>query len=250
MELLHLRDRQSEGELVELARARGRRCRSSRPRGQLYGETRVLAFSVRQELNGAQPSGGSSAKPEEARMKTADEALSREIERGMTRQDILRRAAALGIVVTGRNVRTAHRGGVRLDARSSEAARSARRRPAARRTSSTASTSSRSRTSCASSRGSTASPASTRRARSSSISPRSSRRRRPTSTSSASARAIEFHNGKTLDDRRRHLLDQAHEEPEAEAVRQRGVRRDRPERHQEARQADRAGSSCRGPTSR
>jgi peptide/nickel transport system substrate-binding protein len=34
-------------------------------------------------------------------MKTADEALSREIERGMTRQDVLRRAAALGIVVGG-----------------------------------------------------------------------------------------------------------------------------------------------------
>ena len=34
-------------------------------------------------------------------MMTADEALSREVERGMTRQDILRRAAALGIVVTG-----------------------------------------------------------------------------------------------------------------------------------------------------
>jgi peptide/nickel transport system substrate-binding protein len=33
-------------------------------------------------------------------MRTADEALSREVERGMTRQDILRRAAALGIVVT------------------------------------------------------------------------------------------------------------------------------------------------------
>jgi peptide/nickel transport system substrate-binding protein len=34
-------------------------------------------------------------------MTTADEALSREIERGMTRQDVLRRAAALGIVVGG-----------------------------------------------------------------------------------------------------------------------------------------------------
>jgi peptide/nickel transport system substrate-binding protein len=34
-------------------------------------------------------------------MPTADEALSREVERGMTRQDLLRRAAALGIVVTG-----------------------------------------------------------------------------------------------------------------------------------------------------
>ena len=34
-------------------------------------------------------------------MQTADEALSREVERGMTRQDILRRAAALGIVVSG-----------------------------------------------------------------------------------------------------------------------------------------------------
>ena len=34
-------------------------------------------------------------------MRTADEALSREVERGMTRQDILRRAAALGIVVAG-----------------------------------------------------------------------------------------------------------------------------------------------------
>jgi peptide/nickel transport system substrate-binding protein len=34
-------------------------------------------------------------------MTTADEALSREVERGMTREDILRRAAALGIVVTG-----------------------------------------------------------------------------------------------------------------------------------------------------
>ena len=34
-------------------------------------------------------------------MRSADEALSREIERGMTRQDLLRRAAALGIVVTG-----------------------------------------------------------------------------------------------------------------------------------------------------
>jgi peptide/nickel transport system substrate-binding protein len=34
-------------------------------------------------------------------MATADEALSREVERGMTRQDILRRAAALGIVVAG-----------------------------------------------------------------------------------------------------------------------------------------------------
>ncbi|HJS49760.1 MAG TPA: ABC transporter substrate-binding protein, partial [Gaiellaceae bacterium] len=32
-------------------------------------------------------------------MTTADEALSREVERGMTRQDVLRRAAALGIVV-------------------------------------------------------------------------------------------------------------------------------------------------------
>jgi peptide/nickel transport system substrate-binding protein len=34
-------------------------------------------------------------------MRTADEALSREVERGMTREDILRRAAALGIVVAG-----------------------------------------------------------------------------------------------------------------------------------------------------
>jgi peptide/nickel transport system substrate-binding protein len=34
-------------------------------------------------------------------MTTADEALSREVDRGMTRDDILRRAAALGIVVTG-----------------------------------------------------------------------------------------------------------------------------------------------------
>src|SRR5262245_50234545 len=40
-------------------------------------------------------------RPEEARMATADEALSREVQRGMTRQDILRRAGALGIVVTG-----------------------------------------------------------------------------------------------------------------------------------------------------
>ena len=45
--------------------------------------------------------GGLIGKPEEARMTTADQALSREIERGMTRQDILRRAAALGIVVGG-----------------------------------------------------------------------------------------------------------------------------------------------------
>ena len=34
-------------------------------------------------------------------MITADEALSREVERGMTRQDLLKRAGALGIVVTG-----------------------------------------------------------------------------------------------------------------------------------------------------
>jgi peptide/nickel transport system substrate-binding protein len=34
-------------------------------------------------------------------MTSVDEALSREVERGMTRQDILRRAAALGIVITG-----------------------------------------------------------------------------------------------------------------------------------------------------
>ena len=34
-------------------------------------------------------------------MTSFDEALSREVERGMTRQDLLRRAAALGIVVTG-----------------------------------------------------------------------------------------------------------------------------------------------------
>ena len=34
-------------------------------------------------------------------MTTADEALSREVERGMTREDLLRRAAALGIVVGG-----------------------------------------------------------------------------------------------------------------------------------------------------
>jgi peptide/nickel transport system substrate-binding protein len=34
-------------------------------------------------------------------MTTADEALSREVERGMTREDLLRRAAALGIVVAG-----------------------------------------------------------------------------------------------------------------------------------------------------
>lgn len=34
-------------------------------------------------------------------MPTADEALSREVERGMTREDLLRRAAALGIVVSG-----------------------------------------------------------------------------------------------------------------------------------------------------
>ena len=34
-------------------------------------------------------------------MTTADEALSREVERGMTRQDLLKRAGALGIVVTG-----------------------------------------------------------------------------------------------------------------------------------------------------
>jgi peptide/nickel transport system substrate-binding protein len=34
-------------------------------------------------------------------MPTADEALSREVERGMTREDILRRAAALGIVISG-----------------------------------------------------------------------------------------------------------------------------------------------------
>src|SRR5687768_11134294 len=38
---------------------------------------------------------------EGARMITADEALSREVERGMTRQDLLKRAGALGIVVTG-----------------------------------------------------------------------------------------------------------------------------------------------------
>jgi len=36
-----------------------------------------------------------------ARMTTADEALSREVERGMTREDLLRRAAALGVVVAG-----------------------------------------------------------------------------------------------------------------------------------------------------
>jgi peptide/nickel transport system substrate-binding protein len=34
-------------------------------------------------------------------MRSADEALSREVERGMTREDLLRRAAALGIVVAG-----------------------------------------------------------------------------------------------------------------------------------------------------
>jgi peptide/nickel transport system substrate-binding protein len=34
-------------------------------------------------------------------MRTADEALSREVERGMTREHLLRRAAALGIVVSG-----------------------------------------------------------------------------------------------------------------------------------------------------
>ncbi len=34
-------------------------------------------------------------------MTSFDEALSREVERGMTRQDLLRRAAALGVVVTG-----------------------------------------------------------------------------------------------------------------------------------------------------
>ena len=34
-------------------------------------------------------------------MKSADEALSREVERGMTREHLLRRAAALGIVVAG-----------------------------------------------------------------------------------------------------------------------------------------------------
>ena len=34
-------------------------------------------------------------------MRTADEALSREVERGMTREDLLRRAAALGIVAAG-----------------------------------------------------------------------------------------------------------------------------------------------------
>src|SRR5438093_2212500 len=34
-------------------------------------------------------------------MTTADEALSREVERGMTREDVLRRAAALGIVLAG-----------------------------------------------------------------------------------------------------------------------------------------------------
>src|SRR5262245_57057548 len=33
-------------------------------------------------------------------MTTADEALSREVERGMTREDVLRRAAALGIVIS------------------------------------------------------------------------------------------------------------------------------------------------------
>src|SRR5918993_3926016 len=38
---------------------------------------------------------------EGVRMVTADEALSREVQRGMTRQDILKRAAALGIVVSG-----------------------------------------------------------------------------------------------------------------------------------------------------
>ena len=88
-------------------------------------------------------------------MRTADEALSREIERGMTRQDILRRAAALGIVVAGGTFgplteaafasTQIKRGGTFRQAR-----------PAARRTSSTASTSSRSRTSCGSSRRSTA----------------------------------------------------------------------------------------------
>ena len=34
-------------------------------------------------------------------MRSADEALSREVERGMTREHLLRRAAALGIVVAG-----------------------------------------------------------------------------------------------------------------------------------------------------
>ena len=34
-------------------------------------------------------------------MTSLDEVLSREVERGMTREDVLRRAAALGIVVAG-----------------------------------------------------------------------------------------------------------------------------------------------------
>ena len=121
-------------------------------------------------------------------MRTADEALSREIERGMTRQDILRRAAALGIVVGG-SFGPLTRGGVRLepdqarwhlppgDVRRHDGLH---RRPAHRREVGHRP---------ARRDASRGSRTSTRRARSSSTSPRSSRRRRPTSTSSASRRA-------------------------------------------------------------
>src|SRR4026209_2877971 len=67
---------------------------------QLYGEIGAC-FLGATGVEWRPTLGGLIGKPEEARMRTADEALSREIERGMTRQDILRRAAAVGIVGGG-----------------------------------------------------------------------------------------------------------------------------------------------------
>ena len=98
-------------------------------------------------------------------MPTADEALSREVERGMTREDLLRRAAALGIVVSaGAAFGPLTEAAFACDPDHVEEARSARRPRAGRPTSSTASTSSRSRTSPAWWSASTLSRTSTREA--------------------------------------------------------------------------------------
>ena len=170
-------------------------------------------------------------------MRTADEALSREVERGMTREDILRRAAALGIVVAGGTFGSLtegafastliKRGGTFRQATSGGSI-GLHRRPAHRREV-------RHRTARRDLRGSR----SLRREGKDPAPPgRGAEGREGEPVPDPRQEGDRVPQRQDADDRRRHLFDQAYEEPEAEAVRQRGVRCDRPQQHQEARQVD------------
>ena len=254
MELLHLRDRHAERELVEPSRAgttrrlqSATRDNSTATRTACNGDTRV-AFSARQELNGPQYLGRSRTTAgggahEDGRRSTQP--------RGRARHDAAGHSPPSGGTRhRGRSgiVRAAHRGGVRLDARSSVAAPSARPRPAARRTSSTASTSSRSRTSCGSSRRSTLSPASTRRARSSCTWPRSSSAEKANQYLIRVRKGVEFHNGKTLTIDDVIYSIRRTKNPKLKLFGNAALRRDRPQAASRSSTSARAGSSCLAPT--